>query len=578
MTSEKGLVHRPRRESGGSGALLVIVDSGASYWDHCIVDETVLAALEHFGMPYRILDLARRRPTGEDFGGCAAVLLAQDHVAGRLTAGEAEALAQAVEQGAGLVGFDNDLRACPAALLGLFGFERINPRPYATNVIRIRPADHYITGMQAPGEFHQFDRMVTCIMVEAWRPDVVPLAEGILGKDQLIHIRHLAPGSSYEPRNHPLLFAAAHGRGRAVQFTINPRVWRKAFFGHARGIDDLFWRSIVWAARKPFAACMIPPLVTMSFDDCSGRQDFAYVDAASRFGWTPMPGLFLKNIPERLSPKIREGMQSGRASYCTHAMSYYELMSYEFGRGECTLEKLKENFGYEDAWWERVGARPGCTVRLHWGEYGVNALPFYKERGRTFFCPALQTGLHKADMCMSDGFQPYGLQTCYYDCLPDDHDMFGLAAFLVRHQEDFLIGCTQLLRESEHNDLEKAARNAARCLLHGVRAGFFGEIVTHEQKFDVLSMSEWDHIMGRLDELTVGHELIRTTHDEIARYVKGKYGVWISEARAEGDSIACTLGGRTDAPLKLSVFRNEDEGVRRDYAAIDPFDGRATAG
>jgi len=32
-----------------------------------------------------------------------------------------------------------------------------------------------------------------------------PLAEGILGKDQLIYIRHLAPWSAFEPRNFPLL-------------------------------------------------------------------------------------------------------------------------------------------------------------------------------------------------------------------------------------------------------------------------------------------------------------------------------------------------------------------------------------
>ena len=68
-----------------------------------------------------------------------------------------------------------------------------------------------------PGEFHTFDRMVTAIAAEKWGDSVVPLADGILGKEQLIYIRHLAPWSAFEPRNYPLVFATEWGAGRAVQ-------------------------------------------------------------------------------------------------------------------------------------------------------------------------------------------------------------------------------------------------------------------------------------------------------------------------------------------------------------------------
>ena len=134
----------------------------------------------------------------------------------------------------------------------------------------------------------------------------------------------------------------------------------------------------------------------------------------------------------------------------------------------------------------------------------MRALPFLKARGHRFFCPALQTGLHKADMCMLDGFHPYGLQTCYYDYLPDDHDFFAFAAMLARHQEDFLTGCTPYLRESERTDVEKAAGNAALQVRHGHRAGFYAEIVTHEQKFDAVTMEAWDRILTRADQMTGG--------------------------------------------------------------------------
>lgn len=570
---DDGRMQRERHLAAGSGVLLVVVDSGGPYWERAIVDETILVTLEHFGMPYRLLDLAVERPTDKMLNQCAGIILAQNRLGESLSLEETRMIAVAVENGTGLVNFDYDLRLFGEPLLGIFGFDEIGPHPYTTDSLRIREGNHYITGLQDPGEFHSFDRMVTGIIVEKWGDGVVPLAEGILGKDQLIYIRHLAPWSAFEPRNFPLLFATRRGQGKGVQFTLNMRVWRNAFFGHARGMDDLFWRSILWTVRKPFAANMIPPMVTMSFDDCQGRHGFEYAEIASRHDFVPMPSLSLKKVPERLFPKIREGVGSGKIRFGAHALDYYELLVYDFGKGEYSHQELERIFAFHDAWWREVGASPGPTLRLHWGEYGVKALPLLKERGYLYFCPALQTGLHKADMSMQDGFWPYNLQTCYYDYLPDDHHFFGFAAMLARHQEDFLTGCTTYLRENETNDVEKAARSAAGQIRHGLRAGFSAEIVTHEQKFDVLSMGEWERILCRVDQLTLGYEKIQAGHDEIGGYLKGKDGIWIAAAEVDGERLRCRMEGETASALRLSIFRDEGEDVVREYREVEAFTG-----
>jgi hypothetical protein len=420
--------------------------------------------------------------------------------------------------------------------------------------------------------------MVTATIAGRWRDGVVPLADGILGRDQLVYIRHLAPWSAFEPGNYPILFATRWGKGKAVQFTLNQRVWRNAFFGHARDMDDLFWRSILWAVRKPFAANILPPFVTMSVDDCRGRYDFGYADVANAHGYRIMPSLLLELVPERLFPKVREGLASGRVQYNSHALDYYKLMTYSFGKSEYSREELKRIFAYEDAWWKNVGVRPTATVRHHWGEYGVDALPFLKERGYLYFCPTLQMGLHKADMCMDDGFWPYNLQNCYYDYVPDDHHFFAFAAFLARHTEDFLTGTTGWARDSDVNDVEKAAGNAALQIRHGLRACFYAEVVTHEQKFDALTVEEWDRILRRAGEMTDGYEKIQATHDEIGDYLKGKDGVWIAESTVDGDRLRCRLAGGTAVPLRLSVFRDVEDAVEREYCEVGAFKGRAVMG
>lgn len=568
-----GKVRREEYNSSGNGSLLVVVNSIGSYWDFSIVDETILAALKHYGMPYRVVDLAKQRLTNDVLENCSGIILAQCRVGNFITREEMKLISEAVKEGLGLVSFDNDLRNYSGSYLEIFGFDKINPHPYTTDILRIKNNKHYISQMQEDGEYHKLNKMVTAIAVEKWRDNVTPLAEGLLGKDQLIYVRHIAPWSAYEPGNYPIIFTTEWGKGKAVQFTINPRIWRNQIYGHTGGIGDFFWRSIIWAVKKPFYANMIPPFVTMSFDDCSGRHDFEYVDLVGKHGYIPMPSLLLKNVPEKLFPKIKKGLLSKKVVYNSHALDYYTLLYYHYGKGELTKDELDNIFGYEDNWWGRVGATPGNTIRFHLGDCGVNSLPYLKNRGRTYFCPALQTGLPKADMLYDDGFNPYNLQTCYYDYLPDDNDFYVFAAMQGRFKEDFLTGCTPYLSESSHTDVEKAAKNAAIQILNGLRSGFYAEILTHEQKLENITMDEWDRILDLVDSLTSNIEKIYKSHDDIGGYLKGKDGVWIDSLNIEEGKATLNLKGKTDVPLSISVFKEREGSIIREYKFIENFEG-----
>ena len=107
MTMKTALSHgrvvRARHSTEGGMALLVLVDSSGPYHNRNIVDETILVALEHFGMPYRLLDLAQQRPSAELLAGCAGLVIAQDGLGDSLTEGESQLIADAVGEGMGLV-------------------------------------------------------------------------------------------------------------------------------------------------------------------------------------------------------------------------------------------------------------------------------------------------------------------------------------------------------------------------------------------------------------------------------------------------------------------------------------------
>jgi len=576
-TLSQGRVERTRHASEGNMALLVLVDSSGSYHQRSIVDETVLVPLEHFGMPYRLLDLSRQRPSVELLAGCAALIIAQDALGDRLSEGETRLIADAVREGMGLVNFDWDLRRYHGALLEIFGFRGVERLPYASNLILVPSNDHYITWLQQARALHQSKRMVTAVMVKEWRDDVVALAEAVLGKEQLVYIRHLVPGNAFEPGHYPIVFATKWGRGRAVQWVMNPRLWRAGALGHLGGLDDIFWRSIVWAVRKPFVANAIPPFVNMSFDDCSGRHDFRYLDVCTRYGYIPLVSLFLDNIQEKHRSTLRGKVETGEIVIDTHARDYYDLQYYEFGMKEYSAEEIRRQFEREDEFYHWLGVNPCRTVRSHWGELGMRALPYLKERGRIFICIPCHIGEHKADQFLTDageGYWPYDTVQCFYDYLPDDNDFYIFGAFNERELADFLTGATVWLRECPFNDIEKAAEHAAHQIRHGLSNGFYAEVLTHEQKLGVLTLEEWERILARTAEMTSRYEKIFSTHDDIAEYLKSKDESWLASAERTDGGARCVLSGRAGHPLRLSLFVDVEGGVERRYLEVPAFEGQ----
>jgi hypothetical protein len=382
------------------------------------------------------------------------------------------------------------------------------------------------------------------------------------------------PGHAYEPKHYPILFAGQWGQGRAVQWTMNPRLWRKEALGHVGGLDDIFWRSIVWTARKPFVANIMPPFVTMSFDDCSGRHDFGYLDACTRYGYKPMVSLFLDNIREKHRATLRAKTEAGEIIVNTHGgHDYYRKIWYDFGVGEQSEEALQREFALEDEFYRWLGVGPCRTMRSHFGEIGARALPYLKERGRVYINTPIHIGLHKVEQFRSDGYWPYDSIQCFYDYLPDDDDFMIFGCFNVRELGDFLTGTTVWLRESPFNDIEKAAEHVAGEVRRGVQNGFFGEVLTHEQKFQAVTVEEWERILARAAEKTARYEKIFATHDDIAEYLRSKDETWLTAAESKDGGVRAVLSGRATSALQPSLFSDVEDGVERRYLAVPAFEG-----
>ena len=66
------------RQSRGNLAVVVVVDSSQAEFP--LLFETTFGALAHFGIPFRVADLATGPLTDDTLAGCRAVLVAQEHL------------------------------------------------------------------------------------------------------------------------------------------------------------------------------------------------------------------------------------------------------------------------------------------------------------------------------------------------------------------------------------------------------------------------------------------------------------------------------------------------------------------
>jgi hypothetical protein len=277
---------------------LVILNSSSPCYREAI--EYILPYLDHFGIPYQTWDINRSPlPTHLDEYSLVVISHPQIDPSGHQL--PQQDLFEAVKAGTGLVTFDPGLglrqqpvhqtpaRTGSGAEPGLS-----TPRTCVTFI-----QTHPISSRHAPGEN-------------------IALAEPL-------HFQPLSGGDILlATDDSPLLSISTLGSGRIAQWASTG--WMDTHcLGPLGGLDDVLWRSYIWAARKPFVLRGLPPLVTMRVDDVAatghlwGQSPLWWVHTANRYGFKPWLGLFPYNLTEAAITELRELLACGNATAFPHA-------------------------------------------------------------------------------------------------------------------------------------------------------------------------------------------------------------------------------------------------------------------
>ena len=211
---------------------LVLVNSNSANFDQ--FTQFIQPYLDHFGIPYDTLDILTEQVTAEISERAVIIIGHRGLDPGNtyLDASEEAFISDAVNAGTGLVNFDNDLNIAGTPryqfIQDIFGFT-YGAAASGVDITFADPATHYII------ERHELGETITT------------------GTMSLAEIASMAPGGEEFASTgaQPFLMAMAYGGGRAVQFGSYDWISHNVK-GPMYGLDDMVWRSIVWAAREAF--------------------------------------------------------------------------------------------------------------------------------------------------------------------------------------------------------------------------------------------------------------------------------------------------------------------------------------
>ncbi|MBK7710163.1 MAG: hypothetical protein IPJ37_03770 [Bacteroidales bacterium] len=201
-------------------------------------------------------------------------------------------LESAVSGGTGLYSFDPHLFDYASGFNTL-----ITQISASSSQINISNTTHYITQMHANDTYNSTN-------------NVINLLSGFTAvqRSRLTGAVDLATMSS-GGSTASLLQVCSYGNGRVVKW--GGYDWISVdILGPIYGMDDLIWRGIVWAARKPFVMQGLPPMITMRVDDVQGYgsnilNNFQWISISNEYGLIPWCGTFNHELPPSYIPTLK---------------------------------------------------------------------------------------------------------------------------------------------------------------------------------------------------------------------------------------------------------------------------------
>jgi hypothetical protein len=304
---------------------LVIINSNSLSLYYLNFNDWIKPYLDWFGIPYDICDINSTQLP--DLNNYALIIFGHREVYKDTYPESQQAypfatLESALNSGVGLYSFDPHLFDFESGFNAPAG--QTYPFFYANHIGIM--TDHYITQYHANDAYNPANNSIDAYVYGESLPiHIFSYSFDLVGATTLATADN---GSD----NEPLLQVANYGNGRIVRWSAY--LWIQAnIVGPVRGMDDLIWRGIVWAAKKPFVMQGMPPMITMRIDDVDGSggnigTNLRWLKISNEFGFIPWCGTFNSTMPQTAIDTLRYLINNNLATASPHAFSSNDYIYY----------------------------------------------------------------------------------------------------------------------------------------------------------------------------------------------------------------------------------------------------------
>ena len=560
--------------------------------------------LEHLQVPYEIIDVSIQSPL--DLSNRQLIIVGHKDV--NLPIDWQNNIVNAVKNGTGLVNLDwatdigkayyiQEIFGATGSHVGLPDTSIIVPKEVAPGGINA----HYITALQMKflgdpaGDFvYKFHpnkngviKPVSCTVLENAKGTVIAKI-----------------GSS------PLILATSYGKGRALHFGTL-KYLKADRFGFLQGIDDLFWRSLVWAARKPFIVRGYPHLWAVQMDDTLPGWGYRIKDcfdtnltgkvASDGTGgpWKVTGYVFTENLPpgspERTS--VISDIRKGYLKVSPHAFfgSCGDLYWGKVRFHQLSDEQWLENIGRLEKWIEGKGKDDKIKISTSlvphfwnlsdnlgydlWHKFGFRYITEIKKPGFPFIKPVRADGAERLHM------RPFWLYELPPKTHPDENYPFFFADdYIINSRKGlppitFFCFATQVINLNRYPGWHAFWPNPSFPVDFCVDQFKYYtwrlwsslapvQIYTHDNNDYVLSTPrERRELIKRVSLWLNAHRVKHVFMDELGDYIYARTKSVLTKAELNGDTVKSTFTGNAataDGKLietELLVFMEDDEGA-----------------
>ncbi len=435
--------------------------------------------------------------------------------------------------------------------------------------------------------------------------------------------------------NHPLLVVNADKPGKIIQWTSQDWMYY-SILGPLGGMDDCLWKSIVWAARKPFTMQALPRIATMRVDDVagSGRQQWDetplyWVKTVNKYGFKPWLGLFNYNLSPEAIEELKELVNNGLATASPHAfgrpprpessMEYFEsyykyqmvpghfIPEYYYPDALPYLSDYYDEFIYydhnnrkpwpdsiakialaaNDKWYQEVGPLPMSTYFVpHWGELGSNVISHVANKWKCeFTIIGGNLGKYWSDpSSVSTYHGPFGLYDEPVIGRPKEDAQTARASYVadfveLAGEEFFIFGSTISditgYDLNPDNNVEATAERGIETLSRGLEGKALAVLFTHETDYIFrIEPENWDQIFSRISQGISKYNPEYLDTDKALFLVRAFQTSDIRDSHydAATGKLSINMSGNTDVPTSCFVYTEEDGKITERLVKVPAFE------